>query len=644
METSVAVQAQHAYQKKIFFQFVIRPLRKALFLSVKASWAIYCRLSRIQGRFVRSLTGRGFLPADSRRGAVIDRYLTALSDITKSLPRRPKISIVMPVYESDPEFLREALASVALQAYDNWELCAVDDASTSDTAWKILQSFALAFPGKVKLARHNKNQHISATSNSCLEMASGEYVCFLDHDDRFYPHALAEVVRSINAKDYTPEILYSDSRPITATGELFEDNYFHKPSWSPLMQLAFHYTAHLTCYKTDLVRKIGGFRVGFEGSQDYDLMLRACEHAAYPPCRIASVLYQWRVHQRSTSTGIAAKPYAIAAAVKAISEALDRRGRPARVEFVPGIEHYRVRFPIPEKQPLISIIIPNRDSPKLLQVCIESLFERTSYKNFEVIVVDNGSSDASVGALYQKFRLKYDGRFSVLEAPGVFNFGRLNNQAAKHAQGDYLVLLNNDTEVLTPDWLEEMLSWAQLPEIGAVGAKLLFDDDTIQHAGLVLLGDKIAGSAFERMPKDSSYYYNLINTAREVSAVTAACLMVKKQNFVAVEGLDDTMLPNGYGDVDFCLKLARLGRGCFYTPYAVLRHFESATRGQAIEHFEREIMMQRWGALLVDDPYFSPALERHARYRVSGYPSADLDGQEFRRLLQQARWFTQVTG
>lgn len=621
---------------QLIYHGIVRPLRKALHVTIKGLEAATDAVKALNVRYITFVLRKGLaISYDSPDRRRYERYYAHLKAVIPLLKLQPTISILMPVYKVPIDYLRDALQSVAIQTYDKWQLCVVDDASQSPEIEKVLAEFAAAHPGKVSIATNPKNVHISATTNRCLELAKGEFVVLLDHDDRIYPHALSEVVRHINFFD-DPDLLYSDSRPISAEGNVF-DNHFFKPDWSPFMHLAFHYTAHMSVYRTELMRKVGGLRVGFEGSQDYDLMLRLSEATEKPIAHIPFCLYQWRVHENSTASGIAAKPYAINAAVNALTEACIRRGRAAPVEFETVTEHYRIRFPLPDPRPLVSILMPTRNGFELIQKALTSIFEKTSYPAFEIVVIDNGSEDPQCLQLFKDMAAKEPKRFRVITAAIPFNFGLLNNLAAREARGEYLLLLNNDTEVISPDWIDEMLRYCQFPEVGAVGAKLLFADGTIQHAGLLLLGQDVAGSAFEKHPAKSSYYYNLINTPRETSAVTAACMLVKRSDYEAIGGFDEVSVPNGYGDVDFCLKLRERGLSVIYTPYAELYHLESKTRGPSIETFERTFIQKRWGQALGDDPFLNFNLIRRPHFELSEFPRPELSGEDFAYFLKADR-------
>jgi GT2 family glycosyltransferase len=630
------------FSHRLAYQVVARPGRKLLHLAVKVSAKVAKKTQVLNNRYLQVVARKGWLISDhSKERKSNERYYAQLAMVLQRLPKQPKISVIMPVYNVSPRFFLEAMGSVAIQSYDNWELCMVDDASTDPRLWQMMEVFAKSHPGKVKIARNDKNVHISATSNRCLELATGDYVTFLDHDDRLYPHALAEMVRHLHYLDY-PQVMYSDSRPVTEVGEIWDTNFIFKPAWSPMMHLAFNYTTHATLYERSLVQKVGGFRVGYEGSQDYDLMLRMTEATTKPIGHVPICLYQWRVHAQSTSTTIEAKPYAMNAAIKALTEACQRRGRPAIVEFDKSVEHYHVKFELPKPAPLVSIVIATRDRHDLVKTCLESVFGKSTYAAFEVILVDNGSTDPRIQDLCAEFGRAHPDRFRTIRSDTPFNFGYLNNLGAKEARGDYVLLLNNDTEVRSPDWIQEMLRYAQFPEIGAVGAKLVFPNEKIQHAGLLLVNQSIAVSAFEKYPMNSSYYYNLINTPRECSAVTAACLLVEKRKYWDVGGLDEVAFPNGYGDVDFCLKLTAKGYRCLYTPYAVLTHFESATRGPAVEAFERHEMVRRWGQWLVNDPNLNMNLGRNQHFELLGHTLPELTADDFRYFLGKSAWYRQA--
>ncbi len=625
--------------RTLLFHTVGRPVRKSLFLAVAVQKCLLQWTEWLFHKYARALAilcggsdPKWFFSSSLDESRA---YFRGLARQIEQFDYRPKISVILPVYRVEPAILEETLATVALQCYDNWELCIVDDASGNPKLEQVIRSFAEQHPGRIRFAANEQNRHISATSNRCIEMATGEYLALLDHDDRLMPNALAEMVRYINLHD-RPEILYSDERVIEPDGKATHLVYC-KPDWSPFLHLACNYTTHLTLYRTALVRRIGGFRVGFEGAQDHDLMLRAVEATEEPIVHVPFCLYQWRALETSTAKSAESKPYAASAGIKAVSEACRRRGRPASVEWEPEHFHYRVRFDTPDPLPLVSILIPTKDQPRLLRDCLESIFSRSTYPHFEVILLDNGTTDPEAQQVMHQFAAVHPERVRVESQPGPFNFAALNNRGAELAHGEYLVLLNNDTVVRTPQWIEEMLSFAQFPEVGAVGCKLLYPDGTIQHAGLELQDRRIANHSFKFLPERTTAYHNMTRTVHEVSCVTGACLMIAASKYRAIGGLDQVYLPNGYGDVDFCLRLGQAGYSQVYTPYAVLVHDESRSRGRTPETFERHYMLNKWGHRLVNDPYLNFNLQRNLRREIDlEYPFLDLTGKEFRELLKSA--------
>lgn len=617
-----------------------RPLRKFVWITIGLSKRIHHLSSSAFPRlpYVKKLSrqqveyNRG--AEQSLRDRALNRYYERLTDSIDRLHYRPKISVLIPVYKVRPEYLSECLGSVAAQLYSNWEVCIVDDASHDQKIDRMINAFTRRFPDRVKYVKHKKNLNISAATNSALKIATGEYVALLDHDDRLLPNALAEVVRFACLNPGT-EIFYSDESKIDEQGRTID--VYLKPNWSPLMHLSVNYTTHLSIYRRDLLVQIGGCRRGFEGSQDHDLMLRAVDASTSPVVHIPLVLYEWRAHALSTAMQRGAKPDAARAGIEAVRAACERRGRPAEVYFESATHHYKVRFDISPPQPLVSIIIPTRDNFDLLQTCLESIFALSSYREFEVIVVDHASTDSRCLELFEYYELLYPSRFRRMVYRGTFNFAAQINLGARGSKGKYYLLLNDDTEVKTPAWIEELLSVAQLPEIGAVGAKLLYPDSTIQHAGIY--GDGIAVAQHIGLGRGSrdSTYHNYLSTTHEVLAVTGACLMISSDAFHQVRGLDERYLANGYGDVDFCLKLRASGFTNVYVPYAVLEHRESATRGKNLELFERIYMHREWAEALVQDPYRHPTFADNQftvedQYRVQA-PSAEL----FERLLRWKR-------
>ncbi len=577
--------------------------------------------------------------ADSRYDSKLDialRYFQNQKQWILQLPYQPTISVLIPVYKVKLDYLKETLQSVSAQTYPFWEVCIVDDASNDPNITEMLASFKKAHPDQTKILMHPRNQHISATSNSCLDLASGDYVALLDHDDRLYPNALGEMVRAINLHNQ-PDILYSDESTIDEHGNR-DRLIYHKPAWSPLMHLTMNYTTHLSVYRREILQKIGGFRLGFEGSQDHDLMLRAVETSSKQVIHVPFNLYQWRAHATSTARSQDTKPYAAQAGLKAVSEAILRRGRPGSVTFNDHTLQYKINYQLknPDHPPLISIIIPSKDAPNLIKRCLDSVFQKTTYQYFEVIISDNGTTNQDTLQLYEQWAKSYPTRFKVVEKIQSFNFGSQINLGAKAGRGEYLLLLNNDTEVIEPRWLEEMLSLAQWEEIGAVGCKLLFSNRVIQHAGVTLSTDMIAEHIGLGLDDDDNQYWNYHNTVHEVSAVTAACLLVSTAKFWLVGGFDAVYLPRAYGDIEFCLSLRDKGLTNVYTPFAKLYHHESASRGQSIEYFERFYLQQRRGSYLSSDPYLNLNYTRHPRFEPNPfYTDLDLDQKDFKALFKE---------
>jgi GT2 family glycosyltransferase len=513
---------------------------------------------------------------------------------------KPLISIVMPVFNTPLEFLEKAIRSVQGQLYDKWELCVCDDGSTAPHVRSCLEAW-MQQDQRIKVTFASKNGGISAASNAALTLATGEYVGLLDHDDELTPDALYEVVRLLQEHPQA-DVVYSDEDKLELDGA--RSDPFFKPDWSPEYLLACMYTCHFGVYRKALVDVIGGFRLGFEGSQDYDLMLRMTERTQ-KIFHIPRILYHWRKVSGSTAAFALAKSSSSDAGRRALEEHMQRRGIEA-VVVNDAPNRYRVR-PRLLGNPKVSIIIPTKDKVPLLRRCLESIERKTDYGNYEVIVVDNGSVESATKAFLATVQHR------VIQAPGPFNFSRINNAAVQQASGEYLLFLNNDTEVISPEWLVAMLEFCQLPEIGIVGAKLLFPNDTVQHAGVVLGLGGVAGHCFLGAKSRDRGYFDLLFRTRNVSAVTAACMMIRRTVFDEV-GRFDEELPVAFGDVDLCLQVRNAGYRIVYTPYAMLYHYESASRGYGVASRDIAAMKQRWGDMQ-NDPFYNPNLS----LKRSGY-------------------------
>jgi glycosyltransferase involved in cell wall biosynthesis len=534
--------------------------------------------------------------------------------------QQPTISVLLPVYNSTLSWLRRAIDSVRKQLYPHWELCIVDDASTQPEIWPLLEKYARRDP-RIKILRRAQNGHISAASNDALSLASGAYIALLDHDDELAPTALYFVALELNSRSDL-QLLYSDEDKLDQQGRRC-DPYF-KPDWNPDLFTSQNYLSHLSVYCTALVREVGGFRPGFEGSQDYDLTLRCIERIDPLQIRhIPRVLYHWRTAEKSTATFAAAKPYAQAAAIRAMQEHLDRLGIAGAV--VPHYGDYlRVRFPLPADLPLVSIIIPTRDQVSLLRQCLQSIFDKTDYPNYEIIVLDNESSDSAT--LDYLLSLGKTGRVRVHRVEGPFNYSKLNNTGARLARGAFIALLNNDLEVINRDWLSEMVSHGVRPEIGAVGARLWYPDKTMQHGGVILGAGGIASHAHAGLRNEHGYFARA-HLTQNFSAVTAACILIKKNLYLELGGFDEVNLLVAFNDVDFCLRLAEKGLRVLWTPHAELFHHESASRGfedtigkQRRFLAEVRYMEDKWQEILLADPAYNPNLSLGEKLFTLAFP------------------------
>ena len=543
-----------------------------------------------------------------RYDTLSDRDRAAMRAGAEAFDRTPLISVLMPVYNPRPEWLVAAIESVRRQIYPHWELCFADDASSDPAIRPILERYAQADP-RIAVRFRARNGHISAASNSALELARGEWVALLDHDDVLAEHALFWVADAVN-RHPEARLIYSDEDKIDVEGRRC-DPYF-KCDWNLDLFYSHNLITHLGVYDTALVREIGGFREGFEGAQDYDLALRCSERLGPGAIHhIPRVLYHWRVHGESTAQAAAAKPYAMLAGERALNEHLRRCGIAARAELIG--HGYRVRYALPASPPLVSLIIPTRNGIPLIRRCVASILEKTTYANYEILIVDNGSDDPATLGFFDEIRS--DARVRVVRDDRPFNFSALNNAAVQHAAGVVVGLLNDDIEVIAPDWLAEMVSLALQPAIGAVGARLLYPNDTLQHGGVVLGLGGLAAHAHRKAARYGHGYCGRASLLQSFSAVTAACLVIRKSIYEELGGLNETDLQVAYNDVDFCLRVRAAGYRNVWTPYAELYHHESATRGpedtpEKQARFAREAayITARWGTLLRDDPAYSPNL------------------------------------
>jgi len=567
----------------------------------------------------RSIFGRGG-PSLGNEAEIYAHWISRYERLTRrdkhvikqqinAMSRRPRFSILLPVYESDRRWLRRALFSVRQQFYPDWELCIVDDASTKSAAWKIVERYA-GSDDRIKILRRATRGGIAATSNDALSLATGEFVALLDHDDTIAPEALYLAAVELE-RNPALQLIYTDEDKIDEHEQRY--NPYFKPEWNPDLFLAQNYVSHLTFLRTDLVRRVAGFRSEFDGSQDYDLFLR-CVAQIQPQqiARIARVLYHWRALPQSTAARTSAKNYAHTAAVGAVQEHLNMQQVEAKVEPREFEIYQRVRYPLPAPHPLVSIIIPSRDQSALLEKCIDSILHKSDYPNFEIIILENNSVEEQTRELYH--RLRKDRRIQIVESAGDFNFSGLINLGASRARGSIFLLLNNDVEIMNADCLSELVSQVSRPEIGIVGARLWYPNGTLQHGG-VILGVGGVASNIDGIRRYEPGYFARQHLVQDFCAVTAACLMVRCEVFQKLGGFDESRLPVTFNDVDFCLRARELGWRIVYTPYAELVHHESISRGlenttekQRRFFKESEFLLSRWGGLIQNDPAYNPNL------------------------------------
>jgi GT2 family glycosyltransferase/uncharacterized coiled-coil protein SlyX len=524
--------------------------------------------------------------------------LASLREQAAALAAPPLFSVVVPVHDVAESLLRRCIDSVRAQAWERWTLCAVDDGSRAPHIWPVLEAYAREDP-RIHVARSPDSGGIVAATQRALALAGGDFVAFLDHDDELAPEALLAVAAKLGG-DPALDLVYSDEDKLDERGRRIEP--FFKPEWSPDLLLSMNYVSHLTVVRRTLLEAVGGLRPGFDGSQDYDLVLRLVERTQRIG-HVPRVLYHWRQVPGSASVTADAKPYAVESAWRALEEALVRRGTPGRIgSRRKGIydAHYAVFG-----QPLVSIVMPTRDHATVLRTCVRSIESSTTWPRWDLTVVDNGSVDGEALAYLEE--LKHCHR--VVRDARPFNWSALNNGAVRGAKGEYLLFMNNDMEVIGAEWMEMMLEHAQRPEVGAVGARLLYPDGSVQHAGVVLGIGGAANHAFRRLPREDPGYFGLAQVVRNVSAVTGACMMVRREVFDQMGGFDER-LPVAFNDIDFCLKLRKAGYLIVYTPFAELYHHESATRRSLHPPEDEALLRNRWCEELLDDPYYSPNLTR----------------------------------
>lgn len=523
----------------------------------------------------------------------------------------PKISILVPVYRTPEKFLKEMIASVKAQTYRNWELVLSDGSGEDSPVAGLLKSFADA-DDRICVLLHGRRMRIAENTNEAMKAATGDYFVFGDHDDLFAPDALFECVKALNVRPQT-EMIYSDEDKVDTGGRRFFQPHF-KPDYSPDLLCSMNYFCHLVLVKRELQERTGYLDSAFDGAQDYDYVLRCTEQTTPEQIvHIPKILYHWRSHGESTAENPESKQYAFTAGKRAIQAHYDRMGIPATAiegEYA-GLYHSDYEI---QGEPLISILIPNKDHIADLRKCIDAIERKSDYKNYEYVIIENNSVEPQTFEAYENL-LQENEKVRVVYYKGNFNFSDINNFGASHARGEYYLLLNNDTEIIGPDCLRQLLGYCQRPDVGIVGARLYYEDDIIQHAGVVLGFGGIAGHTFIGQQRGDNGYFSRIVCAQNYSAVTAACLMVKASVYHEVGGMS-VDLPVAFNDIDFCMKVRKAGYLIVYNPRAELYHYESKSRGlentqEKVERFNQEMarFLDRWGdEVKAGDPYYNPNL------------------------------------
>lgn len=529
-----------------------------------------------------------------------------------------KFSILVPLYNTPKKFLDEMVKSVQYQTYANWELCLADG---SDSEHAFVEKYCLQAAEndcRIKYKKLAENKGISENTNECIKMATGDFIALFDHDDVLHPSALFECMKAICFKN--ADYVYTDEATFLGDSISTIISYHFKPDYAYDNLIANNYICHFSVFSARLIEKAGMFRSKYDGSQDHDIILRLTD-AAENVVHIPKLLYFWRSHANSVAMDINSKTYAIEAGRAAVRDFLASKGIDAVVESSPAFPTiYRVTYKI-EGEPKVSIIIPNKDNSSVLKTCIDSILEKTTYKNYEIIIIDNQSKQSEIFDYYD--RLKQNGNIKVYSYDKPFNYSAINNYAVANADGDYLLLLNNDTEVIAENWIQELLMFAQRKDVGAVGAKLFYPDKRVQHGGIILgLGEHhTAGHSHCGADENNLGYMGKLFYAQDVSAVTAACLMVKRSEYLAVGGFDEKLAVS-YNDVDFCLKLRKKGLLNIFNPFCTLYHYESLSRGSDAKaknekRFGREMLYfkNKWKNELENgDPYYNPNFSLKSSY------------------------------
>lgn len=518
-----------------------------------------------------------------------------------------KFSILVPLYNTPIKFLKQMINSVVNQTYSNWQLC-LADGSDRDHAY-VGEYIKSLNDARISYKKLDKNMGISDNTNECIKLSDGDYIALFDHDDLLHPSALFEMAKAICEKN--ADFIYTDE--VTFVGKTSNITiYNYKPDYSPDTLRSYNYICHFTAFSRELLEQVGFFNNEYDGSQDYDLILRLTEKAKQI-AHIQKPLYFWRSHKASVASDVSAKPYVVDSAKRALSAHLERLGLSGRIEDSSVPTTYKIQYDI-KGEPLVSVVIPNKDHTDDLEKCLASVYGKSTYKNFEVIVVENNSTEEETFEYYKEAQSKYKD-LKVITWENSFNYSAINNFAVKQANGEYVLLLNNDIEIITPDWLEQMLMFAQRDDVGAVGAKLYYSDDTIQHAGVIVGLGGVAGHSHKYFDRDNPGYMARASIAQNLSACTAACLLIRKSVYEEIGGLDENYAV-AFNDIDFCMAIRKAGYLIVFTPYAEFYHYESKSRGdedtpEKRARFNSEVFrfQDKWGyELKAGDPYYNPNL------------------------------------
>lgn len=553
-----------------------------------------------------------FEPEEVPYGPWYEAYVPGEAELEKQRRRKwqyePKISVVVPAYKTPEKFLRQMIDSLRNQTYGNWELCIANGSPEDSSMESVLQEYS-SQDDRIRYKNLDENLGIAENTNEAFAMATGEFVGLLDHDDLLSPNALYEIVRVLES-DRETDVVYTDEDKVTTDlSEHFQPHL--KPDFNLDLLRSNNYICHFFTVRREIVEQTGGFRREFDGAQDYDFIFR-CTEAARRIRHVPEILYHWRTHKASTADNPASKMYAFDAGKRAIEAHLERCGEQGNVSHTKDLGFYKVAYPV-LKESLVSIIIPNKDEKESLQKCLESIWEKSTYKNYEILIVENNSTSQEIFAYYEELEKRENVR--ILKWEHEFNYAAINNFGAAHASGEYFLFLNNDVEIITTDWIEKMLGNCQRDQVGAVGVKLYYPDDTIQHAGCIIGIGGIAGHMFVGMPGSHTGYLHKASIQQNLSAVTAACMMMKRTAFEKAGGFTEE-LSVAFNDVDLCLKVRREKYLIVYNPFVELYHYESKSRGaedseEKVRRFQREIeyMRSHWIQILKEgDPYYNKNL------------------------------------